>query len=65
MPPSANDYMHDPKVVVEKPIGLNAREAKEVVQAAKAARRLLLEANWTHFFPSVKKLARYNGQAKI
>jgi predicted dehydrogenase len=43
-------------VLCEKPLALNAREAVEMVAAARAARRFLMEALWSRFLPPYRDL---------
>jgi predicted dehydrogenase len=43
-------------VLVEKPFGLNAEQAVEVAEAAKAADRFCLEAMWTRFNPVIARV---------
>ena len=40
-------------VLVEKPFAMNEREAREMVDVAKAEKRFLMEAMWTHFLPAI------------
>ena len=40
-------------VLCEKPFALNAREAMEMVRAARAQRVFLMEAMWTRFLPAI------------
>ena len=39
-------------VVCEKPMGINKNEVKEMIDAAKANNRFLMEAVWTRFAPA-------------
>ncbi|MGO4691474.1 Gfo/Idh/MocA family protein [Glaciibacter sp. 2TAF33] len=43
-------------VVIEKPIALNAREAREIVDLGAAKNLLVLEAMWTRFLPHMVRL---------
>lgn len=43
-------------VVCEKPLGINVREAKEIVEAAQRSGKFLLEGFWTRFFPLMKRV---------
>ena len=45
-------------VLVEKPFTMNAAEARQVVDAARAAGVFGLEAMWTRFLPSTMKIRR-------
>lgn len=42
-------------VVVEKPMGINAKEVQEMVDLAREKKLFLLEAMWTRFFPAIRK----------
>jgi predicted dehydrogenase len=44
---------HDRPVLVEKAFTLNAREARQLVAAARAKKLFLMEAMWTRFLPHV------------
>ena len=43
-------------VLCEKPLGLNVRETKEIVEAAKKNKVFLMEAIWSRFVPSYVKV---------
>lgn len=43
-------------VICEKPFSVNAREAQEMIDCAKANDRFLMEAMWTRFFPMSQSL---------
>ena len=43
-------------VLCEKPFTLNAAEAAEVIQCARAKRLFLMEAMWTRFIPAIVKV---------
>lgn len=43
-------------VLVEKPLALNEREARELVEAARKANVFLMEAMWTNFLPHIIKI---------
>lgn len=43
-------------VLVEKPIGINVREAKEMVELAREKKLFLMEAIWSRFFPAYYRL---------
>ncbi|KAK4235172.1 dimeric dihydrodiol dehydrogenase [Achaetomium macrosporum] len=49
---------HGKHVLCEKPFALNAREAREVFDAARAKGVFVMEAMWTRFFPLVRTLQR-------
>lgn len=41
-------------VLCEKPLAMNAREARLMAEAARDAKTFLMEAMWTEFFPAMK-----------
>lgn len=43
-------------VICEKPLAINAEQARRMIDAARAADRLLMEAMWTRFLPSTRRL---------
>lgn len=43
-------------VLCEKPFAMNAAEAEGMIEAARAADRLLMEAMWTRFLPSIARM---------
>jgi predicted dehydrogenase len=45
-------------VLVEKPFAMNAREAREVVEVARAEGLFAMEAMWTRFLPHVVEIRR-------
>ncbi|KAF4442232.1 vegetative cell wall protein gp1 [Fusarium austroafricanum] len=49
---------HGKHVLCEKAFTLNAREAREVIEAAKQKGVFIMEAMWTRFFPLVKNLQK-------
>ncbi len=52
-------------VLVEKPLATTAEEATRVVEAARAARRFCMEAMWTAFLPSWKRLVAIAGSGEL
>ena len=46
-------------VLCEKPLGVNYDEAKEMIDASKKYKKLLMEAMWTVFFPSIQKIKEF------
>eukprot|EP00486_Rosalina_sp_Unknown_P003463 CAMPEP_0201567828 /NCGR_PEP_ID=MMETSP0190_2-20130828/8511_1 /ASSEMBLY_ACC=CAM_ASM_000263 /TAXON_ID=37353 /ORGANISM="Rosalina sp." /LENGTH=172 /DNA_ID=CAMNT_0047988251 /DNA_START=24 /DNA_END=539 /DNA_ORIENTATION=+ len=42
-------------VLCEKPIGMNASETSEMIEAARKNNRFLMEGMWTRFFPAYRK----------
>ncbi|CAG7559901.1 unnamed protein product [Fusarium equiseti] len=49
---------HGKNILCEKAFTLNAREAREVLDAAKAKGVFVMEAMWTRFFPLVKMIQK-------
>jgi len=47
---------HGKAVLCEKPLALNGRQVREMVDRARARRLFLMEAMWTHCFPAMAKL---------
>lgn len=47
---------HGKAVICEKPLTMNAAEARAMIDAARANQRFLMEAMWTRFMPSVTKV---------
>lgn len=43
-------------VLCEKPFAINAKEARQVIQFARAKKLFVMEAVWTRFFPLMEKL---------
>lgn len=52
-------------VLVEKPFTLNAKEAEEIAELAKARGLVLLEAMWTRFLPHMKRIHEIIAEGKI
>lgn len=52
-------------VLCEKPIAMNAQQAKEMAGAAREKNVFLMEAVWTRFFPIAKELERLIHEEKI
>ncbi|KAF5118522.1 hypothetical protein DV495_004898 [Geotrichum candidum] len=52
-------------VLCEKPFTLNARDAKEIFDAAKAKGVFVMEAVWTRFFPIVQEIKKKLHEEKI
>jgi predicted dehydrogenase len=52
-------------VVCEKPIAINARDAKKMMEAAKTKGVYLMEAVWTRFFPLTRKLQSLLHEEKV
>lgn len=56
---------HQKAVLCEKPLGLSAREVKEMVQTAKDQQGFLMEAMWTRFLPATEKVLQLTKQGAI
>ncbi|OAL33522.1 hypothetical protein AYO20_07208 [Fonsecaea nubica] len=52
-------------VVCEKPFTINSKEAREVIEAAKARNVFLMEAMWTRFTPLVHSLRKKLFEEKV
>ncbi|KAI9038747.1 Gfo/Idh/MocA family protein [Aspergillus affinis] len=52
-------------VLCEKPIAINARDAKKITDAAREKNVFLMEAVWTRFFPIAKKLQSLLHEDKV
>lgn len=52
-------------VLCEKPMALNARQARRMIQAAKKHGVFLMEAMWTRFFPAMARLRRWLAEDRI
>lgn len=50
---------NDKHVLVEKPMTVNAKDAKELFDLAKKKGKFFMEGVWTRFFPSVQLLHKY------
>jgi predicted dehydrogenase len=47
---------HKKHVLCEKPLAINAAQARRMIQAAREEDRLLMEAMWTRFLPSLERV---------
>lgn len=56
---------NDKHVLVEKPMTVNAKDARELFDLAKAKGKFLMEAVWTRFFPSVQLIRKYIFEDKV
>ncbi|KAF5237528.1 hypothetical protein FAUST_5993 [Fusarium austroamericanum] len=56
---------HGKNVLCEKAFTLNAKEAREVFEAAKAKGVFIMEAMWTRFFPLVKTIQKLVHEDKV
>eukprot|EP01083_Nonionella_stella_P011019 31326_1 len=52
-------------VVCEKPMGINYRETKAMIDCARREQVFLLEAVWTRFFPVTKQVKQWINNGKI
>uniref|UniRef100_A0A3P9LIM3 Trans-1,2-dihydrobenzene-1,2-diol dehydrogenase n=1 Tax=Oryzias latipes TaxID=8090 RepID=A0A3P9LIM3_ORYLA len=52
-------------VLCEKPLAMNAREVKEILDAAKRNNVFLMEAVWTRFFPVSVEIRRLLAQSEL
>lgn len=52
-------------VLIEKPITLNAREAREIVELAASKNLLVLEAMWTRFLPHMVRIREILGSGVL
>jgi predicted dehydrogenase len=52
-------------VVCEKPLALNAAEVEEMVTTAKRSGRFLMEAMWSRFLPSYRRLVEIVSEGQI
>jgi predicted dehydrogenase len=55
----------DKHVLCEKPFTLNAAQAREVAEAARARDRFVMEAIWSRFLPSYRALTDVIGDGRI
>jgi predicted dehydrogenase len=51
-------------VLCEKPIALNATQAKQMIEIARSKKVFLMEAIWTNFMPHLEKVAEITTQQK-
>ena len=52
-------------VLCEKPIGINAKQVKQIIQAATEANLFLMEALWTRFNPAFEQVNQWILENKI
>ncbi|XP_004067347.1 trans-1,2-dihydrobenzene-1,2-diol dehydrogenase [Oryzias latipes] len=52
-------------VLCEKPLAMNAREVKEILDAAKRNNVFLMEAVWTRFFPASEEIRRLLARGEV
>ena len=51
--------MHGKHVLCEKPLTVNAREAKELIELARQKKLFMMEGMWTRFLPAIVKLREW------
>lgn len=51
--------------LVEKPFGMDATEAKEMIDLAKEKKLFLMEAMWTRYFPIISRIRQLIAKGKI
>ncbi len=56
---------HGKHVLCEKPLGVNTKEVKELISAAKVNRVFLMEGLWSRFNPSIQKVKKWVDEGKI
>ena len=56
---------HGKPVLVEKPFTVNARQAREVITAARAAGLFCMEAMWTRFLPATRQVLAWIAEGAI
>lgn len=52
-------------VLLEKPMCMNTKQAKELIELAQRKRLFLMEAIWSRFFPSYKYVAEQIKYGKL
>lgn len=52
-------------VLIEKPLGVDAAEAREIADAARAARVFAMEAMWTRFLPQTTVIAQLLSEGEL
>ncbi len=52
-------------VLCEKPLAVNARQAGQMIERARANNRFLMEAMWTRFLPACQQLVRWINEGRI
>lgn len=56
---------HGKHVLCEKPLGINLAEVREIVDAAQSNKVFLMEALWSRFNPSIRKIKEWVDAGKI
>lgn len=56
---------HGKAVLCEKPFAINAREARRMVESARAKRVFLMEAMWTRFLPATRQCRKWIEEGRI
>ena len=52
-------------VLCEKPMAINARQVKEMIDCARAEKKFLMEAMWTRFLPAIVKVREWLAEGTI
>jgi predicted dehydrogenase len=52
-------------VLCEKPLAVNAQQAREMVECARESRKFLMEAMWTRFLPAMVKVREWLAEGAI
>jgi dihydrodiol dehydrogenase / D-xylose 1-dehydrogenase (NADP) len=52
-------------VLCEKPMAINAQQAKEMIDCARAEKKFLMEAMWTRFLPAIVKMREWVAEGAI
>jgi predicted dehydrogenase len=52
-------------VLCEKPMAINAQQAKEMIDCARAEKKFLMEAMWTRFLPAIVKVREWVAEGAI
>ncbi|CAL8142793.1 unnamed protein product [Orchesella dallaii] len=52
-------------VVIEKPMGINVRETKELIELARAKKVFLMQGIWSRFFPAYQRIREELGKGTI
>eukprot|EP01084_Bolivina_argentea_P096822 174052_1 len=60
-----SSLMNGKNVLCEKPIGINEREVKSMIDCAQRNKCFLMEALWTRFFPVTKQVKKWINDGKI
>ena len=55
----------DKAVLCEKPLAVNQRQAKKMIETARSRKKFLMEAMWTRFLPAVVQLREWLAEGRI